>query len=233
MKKVPLLATASLTTLLAVAMSAPAYAWHPAGTIVKTVQNQTAGSAAADANDATSAITAAPGDTLSYSITVSNNGTPAAGGNNDMAGTKLADTLPDGVELISNPAQRTIQEDLGTIAPGQHVTKTYAVKVTDTTDGDIITNKACFNGNSTIGDNAQSGCDVAVVKVKVPAQPTPPSTPTPTTPTPSTPTTPSSPNVTAEALPDTGSTGLTAALVITGGAALGYGLNLLRLRRGE
>jgi uncharacterized repeat protein (TIGR01451 family) len=232
MKKVPLLATASLTSLLAVAMSAPAYAWHPAGTIVKTVQNQTTGGVAADANDTASAITAAPGDTLSYSITVSNNGGAASNGNNDMAGTKLTDSLPDGIELVSNPTTRTISEDLGTITPGKSVTKTYVVKVTDTTDGDTITNKACFTGNSTIGDNAQSGCDVAIVKVKVPTQPTPPSTPT-TPSSPSTPTTPSTPESTADSLPNTGSTGLTAALVITGGAALGYGLNLMRLRRGE
>jgi uncharacterized repeat protein (TIGR01451 family) len=235
MKKVSMLATASLSTLLAVAVATPAYAWHPQGKIVKTVQNQTAGTDAADANDAASAVSAAPGDTLVYTVTVSNNGQTAANGNNDMTGTKLTDTLPAGVELTSDPATKTISEDLGTITPGKSVTKSYTVKVTSTTDGDVITNKACFSGNSLVGDSAQNGCDTAVVKVKVPTQPTTPSTPTtPTTPsTPSTPTTPSTPESTADSLPNTGSTGLTAALVITGGAALGYGLNLMRLRRGE
>jgi len=226
MKKVPLLATASLTTLLAVAMSAPAYAWHPAGTIIKTVQNQTAGGAAADANDASTAVSAAPGDTLVYSITVSNKGEAAANGNNDMAATQLTDTLPAGIELVSNSTQRTITEDFGTITPGKSVTKTYSVKVTSTTDGDVITNKACFEGNSTIGDSKQSGCDTAVVKVKVPATPTTPTTP-------SAPSTPETPETPVESLPDTGSTGLTATLVVLSGAGLGYALNMLRLRRSE
>jgi uncharacterized repeat protein (TIGR01451 family) len=227
MKKVPMLAAASLSTLLAIAMTAPAYAWHPIGTITKTVQDQTASGAASDANDAASAVTVAPGDTLLYSITVSNTGAATANGNNDMAGTKLTDTLPAGVTLVSNPSTQIITEDLGTIAPGEHVTKTYQVKVTSTTDGDVITNKACFSGNSSVGDSQQTGCDTAVVKVSVPTTPTPPVTPT-------TPTTPLAPPTTpAAALPNTGSTGLTAVLVIAGGVGLGYAANVLRLRRGQ
>jgi len=223
MKKAPMLAAASLSTLLAVAMTAPAYAWHPVGTITKQVQNQTAGGSAVDANDTASAISAAPGDTLVYTITVGNNGDAAANGNNDMAGTQLTDTLPAGIELVSNPSQRTITADLGTIAPGKNVVKTYGVKVTDSTDGDVITNKACFEGNSKISDNKQSGCDVAIVTVKVPTTPTQPTTPVDTT--------PSAPADTSANLPNTGSTGLTAALVVMGTATLGYILNTLRLQR--
>lgn len=230
MKKVPMLATAGLTTLVTFgALAGTVYAWHPQGSIVKQVQNQTAGGALTDANDAGSAVTAAPGDVLNYSITVKNDGEAAENGNNDMANTKLTDTLPAGVQLVSSPTQTTITEDLGTIAPGKSVTKTYAVKVTDTKNGDIITNKACFTGNSKISDNAQSGCDVAVVKVVVPPVVTPPATTPPATTTP----TPTTPVVTTpvETLPNTGSTALTATLAVFAIAGIGYTLNMLRIAR--
>jgi len=87
----------------------------------------------------------------------------------DMAYTVMTDTLPSGVELISNPSQRTITENIGTIVPGDKVTKQYQVKVTDSTDGDVITNQACYTGNSIAKDNAQSGCSTVVVKVRVPS----------------------------------------------------------------
>jgi len=70
--------------------------------------------------------------------------------------------------LVSNPAQRTISENLGTLKPGQKVTKEYLVRVTSTRDKDVVTNKACFTGDSTANDNPQSGCDPAVVTVTVP-----------------------------------------------------------------
>jgi uncharacterized repeat protein (TIGR01451 family) len=230
MKKVPLLATAGLTTLVAFgALAGTVYAWHPQGTISKQVQNQTAGGALSEANDAGSAVTAAPGDTLNYSITISNTGAAADNGNNDMAKTQLTDTLPSGLQLVSDPSKTTITEDLGTIAPGKTVTKTYAVKVTDTKDGDIITNKACFAGNSMVSDSPQTGCDIAVVKVVVPPVVTPPTaTPPATTPTPTT-STPAP--TTAEALPNTGSTAMTATLAMFGVAGVGYTLNMLRLAR--
>jgi uncharacterized repeat protein (TIGR01451 family) len=216
MKKVTTLATAGLTTLITVgALSAPAYAWHPVGKIVKEVQNQTTGTPMSDANTESDAIAATTGDVLLYTITVRNDGEAASNGNNDMANTKLTDALPTGVELVSNPGQRTIEEDLGTIAPGKSVVKSYAVKVTSITDGDVITNSACFTGNSKVNDNPQGDCNVAVIKVKV----TPPTTPKP----PVTPTTP-------ETLPNTGSTALSASLLIAGAAVVGYTVNTLRLK---
>jgi len=222
MKKVSTLATAGLTTLLTVgAMTAQAYAWHPKGTIQKEVQNVTTGTALSDANTEAGAVSATTGDVVLYSVTVSNTGDPSSNGYNDMAGTKMTDTLPAGVELVSNPTQRTISEDLGTIKPGKSVTKTYRVKVTSTTNGDVITNKACFTGNSTANDNPQSGCDLAIIKVKV--APKPPVTP-PTTPTP--PVTPETPTV----LPDTGSTALSASLAVAGAALIGFSANTLRLK---
>jgi uncharacterized repeat protein (TIGR01451 family) len=218
MKKVRLLASASATSLLAFSLlSTPAYAWHPKGTIIKSVQNQTAGTTMSDANTESASVSAAPGDVLVYTVVVSNTGDTASDGNNDMTNTKLTDTLPDGVELVSNPATRTIVEDLGTVTPGKSVTKSYNVKVTSKTDGDVITNKACFTGNSKVNDNPQSGCDVAVVKVKVPATPTPPTS--------------TSEDEQPEVLPNTGSTALTAVLITSTATVFGFALNTVRLRR--
>lgn len=213
MKKISQVAIAGVTSLVAAGLiAAPAYAWHPKGQIIKEVQNLTTSSAKSDANDVSTAVSTAPGDTILYTVTVSNVGAPAANGDDDMAHTTLTDTLPAGVELVSNPGQRTISEDLGTIKPGQKVVKTYQLKVTSTTDGDSITNKACFTGNSLVNDNPQSGCDVAIIVVKTPK--TPPVTP------------PEQPPV----LPNTGSTGVVAGLVAFGAIALGYSVNTLRLK---
>lgn len=231
MKKTSVLAIASLVSLLAVGtLALPAYAWSPKGTIIKEVQNQTAGSVISDANDAASAIGAAPGDMLVYTITVNNDSDAASNGNNDMTNTTLTDTLPDGIALVSDPSQRTISEDLGTIAPGKSVTKTYSVKVTSTTDGGTITNKACFTGQDKANNSPQSGCDVAVVKVQV--APTAPSLSTPPTPVPPA-TPPVAPSTTQQALPlpNTGSTALSAATIVIGGVIAGYLLNTLRLKR--
>ena len=200
-----LAAAVSISSILALAGASPALAWHPKGEITKYVQNQTTGSTLADANSASAAITAKPGDVLKYIIEVRNTGAASSNGSNDMAFVKLTDTLPAGVELVSNPAQRTISESLGTIKPGQKVTKEYQVKVTSQKDGDVITNKACFTGDSTVKDNPQSGCDNAVVKVNVPEETKPETPVTPTTPTKETPTTPETTvPQTVETLPETG-----------------------------
>jgi uncharacterized repeat protein (TIGR01451 family) len=211
MKRVTLAAATGVTTVLSIgALTATAYAWHPAGTINKSVQDQTTSSANVDANDATTALIVNSGDTLVYTVTVGNNGAAASNGNNDMAKTVVTDTLPAGLQLVGT-APNT---NLGTLKPGQSMTVKYTVKVTSTKDGDVITNKACFTGNSTAGDAPQSGCDTAVVKVHVP--PTPPVVP-PSTPQP-------------PVLPDTGTTALSAGLFVTAATLLGYALNALRLK---
>ena len=213
MKKISAVVSTSVASVVAAGLiAAPAYAWHPKGQIIKEVQNLTTSSAKSDANTVSSAVSTTTGDVIFYTITVSNVGAPAANGDDDMAHTMLTDTLPAGVELVSNPTQRTISEDLGTIKPGDKVVKTYQLKVTSTTDGDNITNKACFTGNSLVNDNPQSGCDVAIIVVKTPK--TPPVTP------------PEQPSV----LPDTGSTGLVAGLVAFGALLVGYAVNALRLK---
>jgi uncharacterized repeat protein (TIGR01451 family) len=172
MKKFRLFAATSVAaTVVALALGGTVLAWHPQGKIVKTVQDTTTNSAVSTATDTSSALSVAPGDTLMYTVTVSNVAQPAANNDNDMANTVMTDTLPSGVELVSNPSQRKITENIGTIAPGKSVTKQYTVTVTDKTDGDVITNKACFTGNSLANDNPQSGCSTVVVKIHIPPTP--------------------------------------------------------------
>lgn len=181
MNKLHLFGAAVITgVVVASAFATPVYAWHPKGQIKKSVQNQTAQTALSDANDAKSAVTAKPGDVLKYVIEITNTGQPHNQGHNDMHKTVMTDTLPVGVELVSNPAQRQITENLGVIKPGQKITKEYLVKVTAAKDKTTITNKACFTGNSEVNDAPQSGCDPAVVTVTVPQPPKePPKTPEP------------------------------------------------------
>ena len=215
-----LLAASGVTgVIIAGAITAPAFAWHPKGHITKYVQNQTTGGQMVDANDAASAVAAKPGDLLKYTIVVENQGAADTKGYNDMAKTVMTDTLSAGVELASNAAQRTITENLGTLKPGQKATKEYVVKVTSTKDGDLIMNKACFTGDSTANDNHQEGCDVADVKVSVPVPPTPPEQPKP------------QPQIltAATTLPNTGVGNILAPAGIVG--AFGYAGNLLRLKR--
>lgn len=199
MKVSKVLLSAGIIGIVSIAaLASNAYAWHPKGSIVKKVQNVTAGSELSDADTEGTAVAAKPGDTLKYVITVRNDGAADSKGWNDMAKTVMTDTLPDGIELASNPSQRQISENLGLIKPGQSVTKEYLVKVTASTDG-TIKNTACFTGNSTANDNPQQGCNPAVVTVTVPETPVTPTTPE----TPETPTTPATPETPAE-LPHTG-----------------------------
>jgi uncharacterized repeat protein (TIGR01451 family) len=223
--KVKLITTAVVSTIAAAAMIAtPAFAWHPKGTIIKYVQNQTTGSAMSDANDTAHAVAAKPGDLLKYTIVVSNTGTPASNGNNDMASVVMKDTLPTGVELVSNASSRQISVNMGTIKPGAKVTKEYVVKVTASKDS-TIENKACFTGDSTVKDNPQSGCDVAIIKVSVPVTPVTPVTPVQPVP-PTTPVQPETPVV----LPTTGPADLLVGA--SGIATLGYAVSSYVRSRG-
>lgn len=243
MKNFKRLSTVAVTGLIAVAFAASvvcqAYAWHPQGLIVKSVQNVTTGSALSDANTANTAVSAKPGDVLKYVIVVSNTGDADKSGNNDMAQTVMGDILPAGVEMVSSPSQRTITENIGTIKPGKIVTKEYTVRVIATKDG-LIENRACFAGDSTANDNPQKGCDMANIKVTVPVVVTPPVTPiTPVkvvTPAPVTadtavaPVTPANVDTPAApaALPKTGADSF---LMIGSFATIaGYALNVMRLK---
>lgn len=171
-----IMAAALLGATAIISLSTSAFAWHPEGKIIKKVQNITTGSTLSDANNEKTAVAAKPGDTLKYVIEVKNVGGAASNGYNDMAKTVMTDELPSGVELASNPAQRKITEDLGTLKPGESKTKEYLVKVTAKT-ANPIKNTACFTGDSKANDNAQNGCDVALVTITIPSTPTPPATP--------------------------------------------------------
>lgn len=212
MKVSKLIVSASVIGVITLAtLTGTAFAWHPKGAIIKKVQNVTTGSALADADTASSAVAAKPGDTLKYVVEVRNDGAPDSKGWNDMAKTVMTDTLPAGVELASNPAQRQITENLGLLKPGQKVTKEYLVKVTASSDT-TISNTACFTGDSTANDNPQKGCNPAVVKVTVP--PVVPETPI----VPKTPEVPVTPEMPAE-LPKTGATeNILASAVLLGAA---------------
>lgn len=192
-----LLSAAIIGAITIGGVSSTAYAWHPKGVISKKVQNVTTGSALSEADTTAAAVAAKPGDTLKYVIEVKNDGAADSKGYNDMAKTVMTDSLPAGIELVSNPAQRQITENLGLIKPGQKVTKEYLVKVTAKTNG-AIQNTACFTGDSTANDNPQKGCNPAVVTVTVPVTPEEP---------PVTPPTPEVPEViTPTELPHTGAT---------------------------
>ena len=232
MKVSKVLALASVTGFVATSVIAtPAFAWHPKGVIKKSVQNQTTGSALKDANTDADAVAAKPGDILKYVIEVRNDGT--TGKTNEMHFTLLEDTLPAGVELIADPAKRTIKEDLGVILPGKSVTKEYLVKVT-ASEAKTIENKACFTGDSEVKDNKQQGCDVAKVKVTVPPKEEPkPEQPKPEQPKPEAPK-PTVPQVAPAVteLPQTGPSAAFAPLVaLTSGAAAYAGRMLVVKRR--
>lgn len=219
---------ATLSIIAASAFAYSVFAWHPVGVITKKVQNVSQGSSLSEADTISAAVAAKPGDTLKYVIEIRNDGKADSKGYNDMAKTVLTDTLPAGIELVSNPAQRTITENIGLIKPGQKVTKEYLVKVTATKAG-AITNTACFTGDSTVNDSPQKGCNPAVVKVTIPE--VPPTTPEePKTPeTPSTPETPATPEMPAE-LPQTGS-GFSILVTTLGLGAAWYAAHRLIVRR--
>lgn len=227
MSKLSMLASASvLSIVVAGSVVSPAFAWHPKGMITKSVQNLTAGGALQAADSTSTAISAKPGDVLNYTIEVKNIAAPADKQYNDLAFTVVTDTLPAGVELVSNPSNRALTENMGTILPGKSRTVTYQVKVTTATNGAIVTNKACFTADSVVKDNPQKGCDDAVVKVNVPPTPvvvTPvEETKTPVTPTAPTPVTPAATQPAALPNVGAGSTALYAFMIASILGTLGH-----------
>ena len=77
-------------------------------------------------------------------------------------GTSTSGGVKNDVEVDNEDSN--ITESLGTLKPGQSVTKEYLVKVTAKTNGSIK-NTACFTGDSEVKDNPKQGCNPAVVKV--------------------------------------------------------------------
>jgi len=223
-------ANAGVSGAMLILLSAtPVLACHPQGSIIKEVQDVTTNSKMVDANTAADALAVNQGDILTYTITIANAETVEGDQNQaDMLNTVMTDTLPAGVQLVSNPSTTTISESLGSIKAKGSVAKTYQVKVTATTDGAVLTNKACYTSTSNLGKSYdQNGCDAAIVKVHVPTPvPTPTPTPTPTPPVVTTTSVQVTPKTT---LPNTGAGNVVVpALVAT---AIGYFSYLLRLRR--
>ncbi|HVQ44959.1 MAG TPA: hypothetical protein VMT30_08465 [Candidatus Saccharimonadia bacterium] len=152
-------------------------ACHPQGVITKDVQNLTTGSALSKADTLGTAVMARPGDTLVYTVSISN---LATGNQDQLINTAITDALPAGLTLV-----KTDSYNVGTIQMKQTAKRTITVKVSATTAG-AIKNTACFTGDSVDHKVPQRGCDVAYVNVVVPTPtPTPTHTPDPTpTPTP-------------------------------------------------
>jgi uncharacterized repeat protein (TIGR01451 family)/LPXTG-motif cell wall-anchored protein len=155
-----------------------ALACHPNGVITKGVTNLTTGGSAVMAADTSGAAVAAkPGDTLKYTIVISNNA-PSAISDDDIISAQLTDSLPAGVTLVSGKTS----EAIGTVKAKGSVTRTITVKVNaNVANGSVLDNKACFTGDATnkAASLHQAGCDHAFVKVTVP-QTTPTPTPKPT-----------------------------------------------------
>lgn len=226
-----LIATGATSVAIAAAVASPVLACHPQGKIVKTVMDVTTSSADVDANTEGDALTVNQGDILTYTVTVSNQEKELGkNGEDQMVNTILTDTLPAGVELVSDASKTTIQDNLGNIKAKGSVTKQYQVKVTSDQDGAVLTNRACYTSTSKLGNKYnQNGCDVAIVKVHVPEKPpvTPPVTPT-TPKTPEAPKTPATPKA-PEALPNTGAGNIIVPAIIV--SALGYAGFLTYLKR--
>jgi uncharacterized repeat protein (TIGR01451 family) len=216
---------------LAAVVASPAYACCPVGSINKSVEDITTSSALVDANTNSTALSVNSGDTLEYVITIKNSGNVEANGDDDMLNTVMTDTLPSGIELVSNPTQTTITDNVGTVGAGKSVSLTYDVKVTSTDNGAYITNRATYTAKSVNNQDNQSGCDVAVVQVTVPVAPTPTPTPTPTPVAPTTPvvTTPTATVTTPTALPNTGPGNIIIPAVIV--SVLGYVAYSFKLKR--
>lgn len=180
MKKVYIMLAASVVTsaLVLGGLTGTAAAWHPEGKIDKKVQNVTQNGTAADADTQATAVEAKEGETLKYIVKVWNEGRPHQEGHNDMVNVVVTDTLPAGVELVSDPSKRELKETIARLRPGESKTFEYLVKVKNQDEG-FVKNTACFTGNSEVNDAPQKGCNDAVIKVK---KTVPPSTPPPAAP---------------------------------------------------
>lgn len=200
-------------------------------TITKSVQNQTTNSAVAAADTKEDALQAKTGDILKYVIELKNNS------DKELKTIKITDSLPAGVELVSNSAQRTITEEIAAIKAGESVTKQIIVKVTAGKDGDIIDNQACFTATLDSETTEQHECNSAAIRIgEKPAEQQP--APAPTKPETEAkpeakPTETPQPAATAKAedLPTTGPSDVIAPLAAISTGALGYLSRLLVLKR--
>jgi len=128
--------------------------------IFKRVRNDRTG-VESDGDTIQSAVKVQPGDPITYSVTVTNQG------NGPLNETVVTDSLPAGVELRDNPQNRDLSVNLGTIegGGGRKNIKILA-KVTSKKDKECINNIAKFTSKEGF-----EGEDNAFICVEIPPKP--------------------------------------------------------------
>ncbi len=104
-----------------------------------------------------SALFVNPGDTVTYTLSVTNSGSA------DATDVRLRDVLPPNFTL-DGTTTNTVDRDLGTVAPGTTIVTTYLAKVADAAPAGVHANTAVF----TAGNHPQVTA-VATVEVRIPA----------------------------------------------------------------
>jgi uncharacterized repeat protein (TIGR01451 family) len=211
---------ASLTMAAVFSNTPTVQAWHPVGSISKTVQNTNALNVApVEANTDETAVAVKTGDIVRYTITISNKASANNRGYNDLAFIKVTDKVPEGLEAVDNPSQRTISFELDNLVPGKSASKTIDMKVVSKTNKLVVSNEACYTADSLVNDQPQSGCDMAKVRLNIPQ-------------TSSTSTIKSEPVVKAVATTTLPKTGVSNVFVTGFGfGIMAYGVSLVRERR--
>lgn len=103
------------------------------------------------------AVTRKPGETFQYRILVENKG------NAPLTNVVVRDTLPAGIELVSDPARREIEHPMADIPAGAARVLNLTVRVTSQKDDEYINNIACFSAAG-----GQKDCNNAYIRTDVP-----------------------------------------------------------------
>ncbi len=254
-KKTLLVAAAASLSILGVGiLTAPAHATGPEFTIKYEVQDVTIGTDFVDADDADTALHAAPGDTIQYRATIQNNSAPDPNGSNNVT---LIVTYPNGTQAGDIAGNDTMTTVNVSIAPGKPLVQLWKTTVTSTTEDDSLYSAISIACDPDVcpyiynDQNQEDYWNSAFVTVDshaadAPAtDATPSTTTTPTDDTPQTPTdntpvvttdstkttpTPAAPEAPAK-MPNTGSSANITAAIAVLAVVGGYVLNTLRLRR--
>lgn len=133
--------------------------------ITNTVQNLTLGGPPVDANTSALASNARVGDSLQYSISVTNTSPKGIFGGNELTGVKVTDGIQQGVEYSANPAAKTVSIDYGTIPAGTSITRKFEVKVLASASSTVMQNMACYTTTAQFFKASDKGCDTAFTRV--------------------------------------------------------------------
>ena len=124
-----------------------------------------------------------PGGTVTFTLTVQNNGPDAA------AGTQITDTLPAGLAFVSaspgcSAAGSTITCDIGALPDEATSTLTITAQVASTAAGQTLTNVASVSSTTSdpVSSNNTASADVGVGTPPTPPQQSPPPSPSPSRP---------------------------------------------------